>query len=243
MKSAFDGRVARCRQYTCWFGSLLCLLCGRSEGVMGAEAGVPGSFERFQIIAERNIFAPKSAQRLAESDKPSQPTPDSLLLTGVMSHEKGQFAFFDGSNPEFKKVLRVGGDVGGCVLTEITSNGVKLRAGGLEFELPVGTRLLRGNAGQWKFGGKADNISAPVETASRTAQVLSSKDSGKAAKEDDVVAADPGKYARWAEKKMAKYLDGVDPEAKKGKHGNRFPNAFSGDGSKNTNKRHKHDEG
>jgi hypothetical protein len=222
---------------------MLSLLHALPVCVVGAEAVVPGSFEPFQIIAERNIFAPKSSGRPAESEKPSRPTPDSLVLAGTMSYEKGQFAFFDGSNPDFRKVLKVGGNVGGCILTEITSKQVKLKAGALEFELPVGTRLLRENASQWKFGGKAEGISPAVKTVSQTPQVLGSKDSSKAVQEEGVLGADPDKYTRWVEKKVAKYLDGMDPEVRKEKNGNKFPGAFYGDGRKNSDKRHKHDEG
>ncbi len=178
--------------------------------VVGAEAGAPGAFEAFQIIAERNIFSPKASGRAAESAKPSEPTGDSLVLAGTMSYAKGQFAFFDGSNPDFRKVLKVGENIGGCVLAEVASKQVKLKAGELEFELAVGTRLIRENAGQWKLGGKAEGISAPAEAVLQRIRVpeskhSESKHSGMAAKEGKGFEADPDKYSRWAEKKISKY--------------------------------------
>jgi len=201
----------------------LSLLLAVALCVVSAEAGVPGSFEPFRIIAERNMFFPKSSGRAAESEKPSEPTLDSLVLAGTMSYEKGQFAFFDGSNPDFRKVLKVGDSIGGCVLTEIASKQVKLKVGEVEFELPAGTRLIRENAGQWKPGGKAEDISPPVETVSQRIQAPDSKPSGKAAKEEKAFEADPDKYGRWGEKKISKYLAGMDPEIKKEKHGKKTP--------------------
>jgi len=228
MKSGFDGMAARLSQCTCWLGCVLSLWPGVPVCVVGAEAGAPGAFEAFQIIAERNIFSPKASGRAAESAKVSEPTGDSLVLAGTMSYAKGQFAFFDGSNPDFRKVLKVGENIGGCVLTEVASKQVKLKAGGLEFELAVGTRLIRGNAGQWKLGGKAEGISAPAEVVLQRIRVpeskhSESKHSGTAAKEGKGFEADPDKYSRWAEKKISKYLAGMDPEIKKEKHGKKTP--------------------
>ena len=242
MKSALDGVAASLSQCAYWFGCVLSLWHAVPVCVVGAEAGVPGSFEPFQIIAERNIFSPKASGRPAESEKPSQPTWDSLVLAGTMSYEKGQFAFFDGSSPDFRKVLKVGDNIGGCVLTEIASKQVKLKAGELEFELPAGTRLIRENAGQWKLGGKAEGVSPAVETVSQRIQSPDSKQSGKAAKEGKALEADPDKYGRWAEKKISKYLAGMDPEIKKEKHGSKIPDAFSEAVPKKPDKRHKHEE-
>ena len=229
-------------QYTCWLGCVLSLWHAVPVCVVGAEAGGPGSFEPFRIIAERNMFSPKSSGRSVESAKPSEPNLDSLVLAGTMSYEKGQFAFFDGSNPDFRKVLKVGDNIGGCVLTEITAKQVKLKVGEVEFELAAGTRLIRENAGQWKLGGKAEGASPPVETVSQRIHAPDSRDSGKAAKEEKVFEANPDKYDRWLDKKVSKYLAGIDPEVKREKHG-KTPDPFSEAAPKKPAKRHKHDEG
>jgi hypothetical protein len=243
MKSAIAGTAASLSQYPYWLGCALSLLHAAPVCVVGAEAEGPVSFEPFQIIAQRNIFSPMSSGRPVESGKPSEPKLDSLVLAGTMSYEKGQFAFFDGSNPDFRKVLRVGDNIGGCVLTEITFKQVSLKSGELEFELPAGTRLIRENAGQWKPGGRAEGISPPVETASQRVQARDSKPSGKPPKEGKAFEPDPDKYDRWAEKKISKYLAGIDPEIKKEKHGSKTPGAFFEAAPKKPEKRHKHDEG
>jgi hypothetical protein len=62
--------------------------------------------------------------------------------------------------------------------------------------VPVGTRLIRGNAGQWKLGGKADDISPPVETASQRIQSPDSTHAGKAAKEGKAFEADSDEYSK-----------------------------------------------
>ena len=244
MKSALDGLAASVNQYACWCGCVLFLLPGVCTCVMGAAADTPGSFESFQIIAERNIFAPtKASGRPAESDQPSRLPQDSLVLTGTMSYEKGQFAFFDGSNPDFKKALKAGDRIGGCTLTEIAFKQVKLKAGEVEFELPVGTRLLRENGGPWRLGGKADIISPPVEIAAQKIQSPDSTRSGKATKEDKTFEADPDKYSRWVEKKFEKYVAGMDPLVKEDKQASKFLKAFSADAPKKPKKTHKYDEG
>jgi hypothetical protein len=244
MKLGFDDMAASLSQHLYWFGLLLLLWHGVPVCVAGAETGVPGSSEPFQISAERNMSAPQSAGRPAETEAPSKPTFDSLVLTGTMSYEKGRFAFFDGSNPYLRRVLKVGETIGSCVLTEIAFEQVKLKAGELELELPVGRCLLREKAGQWKLGAKADDLSPAVDTAPRRiVQSPDPKRSGMVAKEGKAFEADPDEYTKWVVKKISKYYGEMDPEIKKEKHGSKIADAFSEDAPNKPEKRRKHNGG
>jgi hypothetical protein len=241
VKTALD-MAARFGQYTCWLFCALSLLQGQTEYALGAAAELPASSEPVQVIAARNIFAPAPPQAAAEAGKPAK-TQDTLALVGTMSYEKAQMAFFDGSNPLFRQALTVGDNIGGWSVTAIDFNQVKLKAGTREVELAVGTCLVREEAGDWKFGGKADTSSPPAEIASQKVQAPAVRPPAIAANSGATLVADSEKYDRWAEKKMSKYLAGVDPEAKKDKKGDKTPDALFQDAPKKSGKRHKHDQG
>ena len=218
MKSDFEGMAAQLNRCALRFGLGLSLLAGMSTRVMSAEAGAPPSFEPFQIIVERNIFSATPSRQAAEPQKLPQPSPERLILFGTMSYERGQFAFFDGSNPDFRKDLKLGEQIGGCVLTEIAATQVKLKAGEREWELPVGTCLLRENAGPWKPGGTVDEVSPPSKAAAPTVQSPNSPAPGKAAREEVAFEAKTDENAKWSKKKIGKYLDEMSLEIKLEKH-------------------------
>jgi hypothetical protein len=213
-------------RYSCCFVCFLSLVASIPLRVMSSEAGVPQSLEPVKTVVERDVFAGKPARPSAQPETPPKPSSDSLVLFGTMSSRQGQFAFFDGSNPDFRMVLRPGERIGGCVLTEVAFTKVKLRAGELEFELPVGTCLIRGNAGQWKLGGDADEAPPPVKATSPGTQSPDSRHAGKVVAEEKAFADDPDEYAKWVAKKLSKYFGEMNPDGKKEKHSRKTPDAF-----------------
>src|SRR5687768_3360995 len=69
------------------------------------------SLESFRIISERNIFNQNRSPRSARTDATTtrrSPVVQSLSLVGTMSYAKGDFAFFDGTRPEYKKPVKIG---------------------------------------------------------------------------------------------------------------------------------------
>lgn len=134
-------------------------------------------YSAFRVIAERNIFnASRSGGRAAapprEARRPARV--DTLALVGVMSYEKGTFAFFDGSSGEFRKATRSGGTVGDFKVVDIRPERVQLENGTNRFELRVGARLRREDQGPWQLSesteplpgasaGGASAASAPAE--------------------------------------------------------------------------------
>jgi hypothetical protein len=107
-------------------------------------------FASFQVIAQRNIFDPNRVPH-------SHPNPsralerviDSFSLVGTMSYEKGSFAFFDGTSPDFRKVLEQGGDIAGFKITALAPKSVTLLSGTNETVLQVGSQLRRDDEGHW----------------------------------------------------------------------------------------------
>ena len=126
--------------------------------------GVPGptdypSFSRF--ITDRNIFDPN---RVPHS--PSAPRNYRIMahvvptfsLVGTMSYSKGLFAFFDGTDPDLRKVLAQSGNIAGYTVTKITPEGVELQSADKSrvVELKVGDMMRQENQGDWQFAGHGE---------------------------------------------------------------------------------------
>ena len=105
-----------------WFAS------AQSNNVPG-----PTDYERFSsFITARNIFDPSRYAITPGRPRITSRTPryaPSFTLVGTMSYEKGMFAFFDGNQPELRKVLYQSDSNGiaGYLVTEITPNSVQLQ--------------------------------------------------------------------------------------------------------------------
>jgi hypothetical protein len=93
---------------------------------------------------------------------------DSFALVGILSYEKGQFAFFDGTSSEFRKVLQSEGTIAGYKIIGISQKGVKLEAAGKQIELPVNYQMRREDEGEWQVAVRSgsDTPSGPSSSAS-----------------------------------------------------------------------------
>ncbi len=83
---------------------------------------------------------------------------ETLTLVGILSYEKGSYAFFDGSASQHRKVLGSGGSIAGCKVAAITADAVKLQASTNTFELRIGMQLRRGE-GAWQVVGGGGAVS------------------------------------------------------------------------------------
>jgi hypothetical protein len=107
-------------------------------------------FASFQVIAQRNIFDPNRVPHSrSNSTNAAAHVADSFSFLGAMSYEKGNFAFFDGTSPDFRKVLELNGDIAGFKVTALTLKSVTLSSGTNEMVLPVGTPVRRDDDGHW----------------------------------------------------------------------------------------------
>ena len=127
-------------------------------------------FSSFRLIAERNIFDPNRFPRRGPATGPAPKTIESFALVGILSYEKGTFAFFDGSSAAYKKALKVADTIAGYKLTDLTPEAVKLAAGTNQVELRVGTYLRREEQGEWTLAKGAETYSA--STAATTASTV-----------------------------------------------------------------------
>ena len=157
----------------------------------GDETNQPpaNSFEAFKVIAQRNIFdasrsAPGVRREPREERKPVRV--DYLNLLGAMSYEKGAFAFFDGSNSEYRKTVKTGESIAGCKVAEVTQTNVTLEISGKTLTLEVGSQLKRQDDGEWQVNATVESFSSsgaassstPATSASSTNSTSTSNSSG-----------------------------------------------------------------
>ena len=139
------------------------------------------AFSKFVIIQQRNIFDPN--RRHYETNRPTRitktgPRVDAFALGGTMSYSKGRFAFFNGTQPQFNKVLEVGGAIAGYTVKEVAQNSVTLAAGDKEIQMNVGAQMRnQGTQGtnNWQLTGYSDapvtaDVGGDTNDASATAE-------------------------------------------------------------------------
>ena len=120
------------------------------------EAAPRIDFSAFKIVAERNIFDPNRQPH--EQRPPPAPAPkviDSFALVGVISYFRGTFALFDGTEPQYRKGLKLNDRIAGYTVAGISPNSVKLTSGGKEIVLRIGMQLSREEHGPWVVGTQA----------------------------------------------------------------------------------------
>ena len=110
-----------------------------------------------QFIAVRNIFNPDrypvSDTRPHASHAHVSPGVPYIALVGTMNYQKGMFAFFDGNNSDYKKVLQANGQIAGYIVKDITRSGVVLAATGTNstqtnvLQLAIGAQLRQNGLG------------------------------------------------------------------------------------------------
>jgi hypothetical protein len=127
-------------------------------------------FSAFKIIPEKNIFNPRRYARSGQAPQETRSVArtDSISLVGIMSYEKGPFAFFEGTRAEYRKVLKRGDSIAGYKLTNIAPNSATLSTTTNQLELRVGMRLRREENGAWQMGSSSEETSTTSGSTSRT---------------------------------------------------------------------------
>ena len=126
-------------------------------------------YSAFRILTERNIFNPRRSPRYAPRERaPSASLRlDSFALVGTMSYEKGWFAFFDGSNSDYRKVLKQDDTIAGFKVADIEPSYVKLTSPTNQVELHVGKQLRHEDDGEWRVSDRPESTGAgPVSSIS-----------------------------------------------------------------------------
>lgn len=127
-------------------------------------------YSDFRLVTDRNIFNPRRLARSNGARPPSQPASrvDAFTLVGTMTYEKGPFAFFEGTSPEYRKVLKPSESIAGYKLTNIAFNSVKLADQTNEIQLAVGMQMRREDQGAWHVSAAAEPL-PPTRSEGATA--------------------------------------------------------------------------
>ncbi|HMC67329.1 MAG TPA: hypothetical protein VKI65_20505, partial [Gemmataceae bacterium] len=131
-------------------------------------------YAAFRVVADRNIFNPNRQGYRSGGSRTRPRSVETFALVGIMSYEKGTFAFFDGSGSEYRKALRTNDTIAGYQLTAIEPNAVKLAIQTNEFELRVGMQMRREEDGPWLKPSQPETVSASVSSATNSAPDTSS---------------------------------------------------------------------
>ena len=126
------------------------------------------AFDAFAVIGDRNIFNPNRTGRRERSTTERLPRVDTITLVGTMNYEKGLFAFFDSSDPAYRKALHVGDSVAVFKVTAIAANSVALERDGKPVTLAVGQQFRRPEGGDWTLVGE-DIARAEAAAAAKAA--------------------------------------------------------------------------
>jgi len=102
-----------------------------------------------------------------------------------MSYEKGRFAFFEGSNSDYRKALEVDGKIAGYKVAEIGTDYVKLESNGKELSLRVGMQMKKRYQEDWAL---ADG-SEPIETSNSSEASVKEEGTETAEKPDAAASA------------------------------------------------------
>lgn len=116
-------------------------------------AGNADTFDAFRVIGERNIFDPNRFPRVTRTASPEASTPSDEVVTlvGTLQYEKGTYVFFDGSRPDFRQVLPVGGKIADHTIKSIDAKGATFEGPDGSISLRVTDQLRRSPGGTWKI--------------------------------------------------------------------------------------------
>jgi hypothetical protein len=157
----------------------------RSQMVAAADAifrPVKPEFSTFKLVTDRNIFDPNRTPRRPPGTQPPPKIANSFSLVGVMSYEKGTFAFFDGNSSDYQKAVKVNDLVAGYKVTRIEPNSVDLLTGTNHVELRVGMQLRREEGGAWVPSAQSE-----IYSASSTSTASAHSDSSSNGADNDVL--------------------------------------------------------
>jgi hypothetical protein len=108
----------------------------------------------FKLIGERNIFNPNRASRASRAsratEKPKPVKTETFTLAGTMSYDKGDVVFFDSTSSEYRKAVKLNGQIAGHTITSISNQKVTLEKEGKRLELAVGGQLRRQDENPWE---------------------------------------------------------------------------------------------
>jgi hypothetical protein len=177
-------------RYKKWAALALALANGFFAVAQSNRVPGPADYAQFSsFITARNIFDPNRYAYNPDRPRPiitrrQQYTP-SFTLVGTMSYEKGMFAFFDGNQPNLRKVLYQSdsNSIAGFTVADIARNSVILQTADKKQTVPMkigqtmrqeGSNWQLADSGQFFAGTSSGENTAPAAADS------SSPDTGSA---------------------------------------------------------------
>ncbi len=152
-----------------WLAVAVALAAGAS-GALAQSTNLPSGldFNSFRIIVERNIFN----QSRMPHERAVQPArvPDSFSLVGTLFYAEGDIAFFNGSGSEYRKALKVGGDIAGFKVVAMTLSSVTLSDGTNQTVLNINTQMRRDDAGHWSVSTEPATYSSAGSASSSSSR-------------------------------------------------------------------------
>ena len=123
----------------------------RTRERTSAPAGSDG-FDAFRSIGDRNIFNPNRLPQVVRTSgsETSAPVTEVISFVGTLQSEKGAFAFFDGTDPRHRQVLRVGGEIAGFTVKSIEAQSATFESAAGSLTLKVTDQLRRTPGADWK---------------------------------------------------------------------------------------------
>jgi hypothetical protein len=147
------------------FGSFL-------AGAQTTNAPSKLDFSNFRIITDRNIFNSRRSARYVPTERTRRSTPrsDSFALVGTMNYNgKGPLAFFEGSSPDYRKVLKPDETIAGFKLAEIEPSYVKLSSPTNQVQLRIGMQLVHSQDGGWQVSERPETTT-PATSSSNSSR-------------------------------------------------------------------------
>jgi hypothetical protein len=126
------------------------------------------SQDSFSIIQQNNIFNPNRRPEFVYTNRPPRTRTPAFALVGTQIYAKGKFAFFNGSDSQYEKVLEPGGIIAGYTVKDVTLTNATLSANGKDFSMPVGTQMRNRGQNKWELSGHIIEEPATEETNDET---------------------------------------------------------------------------
>jgi len=105
----------------------------------------------------RGPGAPRNPRQMAKAP--------GFALVGTMIYDKKAFAFFDGTDAQYKKVLKLSDTIADYRVAEITPSYVKLEIDGAQTTLQVGMQM-KVLDGKWELAEATESLGKSLDNSS-----------------------------------------------------------------------------
>jgi hypothetical protein len=127
-----------------------------SVSSMAQETPVLGEsgIDSFSLLWERNIFSSTRqapVREVVREEMPPPPVVDEFALVGTLVTDEHAYAFFNGSDRDYRGVRMIGGQIAGCTITQVDTEKIVIQLNEEKKEMAVGTGMKRVNQGPWSL--------------------------------------------------------------------------------------------